>query len=30
MVYLELVDFIPERTPSPAARRRQPEEAEAT
>jgi large subunit ribosomal protein L17 len=30
MVYLELVDFIPERTVSPAARRRQPEEAEAS
>jgi len=30
MVYLELVDFVPERTPSPAARRREPAEAEAS
>jgi large subunit ribosomal protein L17 len=30
MVYLELVDFIPERTLSPAARRREPAEAEAS
>ena len=30
MVYLELVDFVPERAPSPAARRREPAEAEAS